>query len=78
MTHRLQREQTVPRPLDEVFGFYASARNLERITPAWLGFTVVTPEPIEMGPGTLIEYRLKLHGIPVRWLTRPRAARAVR
>ena len=69
-THRLEREQLIPRPLDEVFDFYASARNLERITPGWLGFHVVTPEPIRMQPGTLIEYRLRLHRIPVRWLTR--------
>lgn len=68
--HRLEREQLIARPLDEVFEFYASARNLERITPGWLGFHVVTPGPIRMQPGTLIEYRLRLHGVPVRWLTR--------
>ena len=68
--HWLEREQVLPCPLDGVFAFYAAARNLERITPGWLGFEVVTPEPIEMAPGTLIAYRLKLHGIPVRWLTR--------
>lgn len=69
-THRLEREQVIPRPLDEVFDFYAAARNLERITPGWLGFHVATPEPIRMQQGTLIEYKLRLHGIPVRWLTR--------
>ena len=69
-THRLERVQVIAKPLDEVFAFYAAARNLERITPAWLNFQVVTPEPIAMGVGTLIEYRLRLHGVPVRWLTR--------
>ena len=69
-THVLRQEQLVPGPLDEVFPFFAEARNLERITPPWLAFRVVTPEPIEMRPGTLIEYRLRLHGVPVRWLTR--------
>jgi hypothetical protein len=68
--HRLEREQLVPQPLDEVFPFFAQARNLERITPPWLGFEVITPEPIAMRPGTLIEYRLRLHGLPIRWLTR--------
>ena len=68
--HVLEREELVPRPLAEVFPFFAGARNLERITPPWLGFAVLTPEPIEMRPGTLIEYRLRLHGVPVRWLTR--------
>jgi ligand-binding SRPBCC domain-containing protein len=68
--HVLEREQLVARPLDDVFAFFAEARNLERITPPWLGFEVLTPEPIEMRPGTLIEYRLRLHAVPIRWLTR--------
>ena len=53
-----------------MFPFFADALNLERITPPWLGFRVVTPGPIAMGPGTLIEYRLRLHRLPVHWLTR--------
>lgn len=68
--HVLTREQTLSGPPDSVFPFFASAGNLEAITPAWLGFRVLTPEPIAMAPGTLIAYRLKLHGIPLRWLTR--------
>jgi ligand-binding SRPBCC domain-containing protein len=68
--HRLEREQLVPAALGEVFAFFAEARNLERITPPWLGFEVLTPEPVDMAPGTLIEYRLRLHGLPLRWLTR--------
>lgn len=70
MVHVLEREQRIPRPLGEVFGFFARAGNLERITPPWLRFSLLTPEPIEMRLGTLIEYRLRLHGIPVRWVTR--------
>ena len=66
----LQRSQRVPLPIGEAFAFYGDARNLERITPPWLGFEVTTPEPIEMGEGTLIEYRLRLHRVPVRWRTR--------
>jgi ligand-binding SRPBCC domain-containing protein len=68
--HVLEREQPVPRPLDEVFPFFARARNLERITPPWLRFEVLTPEPVELRPGAQIEYRLRLHGVPIRWLTR--------
>jgi ligand-binding SRPBCC domain-containing protein len=67
--YTLEREQRLAPPPDAVFPFFGEARNLEAITPPWLGFDVVTPEPIEMGAGTLIEYRLKLHGVPVRWLT---------
>ena len=69
-THDLYREQLVPRPLDEVCGFFAQAGNLERITPPWLGFGLLTPEPVEMDTGTLIEYRLRLHRIPLRWISR--------
>jgi hypothetical protein len=68
--HVLERQQRVERPLAEVFAFYGDAANLERITPPWLGFEVTTPEPIEMGVGTLIDYRLQLPGIPIRWRTR--------
>jgi ligand-binding SRPBCC domain-containing protein len=67
--HVLAREQLLPRPPDEVFPFFADAHNLEAITPPWLGFRVVTRMPIEMAPGTLIEYRLTLHRIPIRWRT---------
>src|ERR1700761_5409101 len=66
----LERQQRIERPLAEVFAFYADARNLGLITPPWLGFEVTTPGPVEMRIGALIDYRLKLHGVPVRWRTR--------
>ena len=65
----LEREQRLPGSPEEVFEFFADARNLEKITPPLLRFRVVTPEPIAMGRGTLIRYRLRVHGIPVGWLT---------
>jgi ligand-binding SRPBCC domain-containing protein len=68
--HRLQREQYVDRPLADVFDFFAEPHNLERITPPWLSFTVLTPDPIEMGVGALIDYRLRVHGVPLRWTSR--------
>ena len=67
--HVLERSQRLPRPPEDVFPFFGDALNLERITPAWLGFRVVDPESIEMHPGTLIDYRLRLHGLPLRWRT---------
>jgi ligand-binding SRPBCC domain-containing protein len=68
--HLLLREQVLHGAPRDVFEFYADAANLERITPAWLAFRIVTSPPIEMAPGTLIEYRLELHRVPIRWLTR--------
>jgi ligand-binding SRPBCC domain-containing protein len=60
-------EQWLARPRQEVFPFFADARNLERLTPSWLSFTVLTPDPIPMAVGTTIDYRLSWRGIPLRW-----------
>jgi len=68
-THVLHREQRLRGTPEEVFGFFADAKNLEAITPPLLRFTVLTPGPIEMRVGTLIQYRLRVHGLPVSWLT---------
>jgi ligand-binding SRPBCC domain-containing protein len=65
----LEREQRLPGSPADVFEFFADARNLEAITPPLLRFRVVTPDPIATGRGTLIRYRLRLHGVPVGWLT---------
>ena len=62
-------ELWLPRRRDEVFPFFSEARNLELLTPPWLKFEVLTPAPIVMRPGTLIDYRIKIHGIPIRWRT---------
>ncbi|MYA33644.1 MAG: SRPBCC family protein [Gemmatimonadales bacterium] len=59
--------QWVPSPLERTFAFFSDAHNLERITPPFVKFRIVTPLPIEMRVGTRIDYRLRLHGIPIRW-----------
>jgi ligand-binding SRPBCC domain-containing protein len=66
----LVRAQRVGLPPGEVFAFFAEARNIEAITPPWLRLRVLTRSPLEMGPGVVIEYRLTLHGIPIRWRSR--------
>ncbi len=66
----LERRQRIELPVQRAFEFYAEARNLAVITPPWMGFEVITLGPIEMRPGALIDYRLKLHGVPLRWRTR--------
>jgi ligand-binding SRPBCC domain-containing protein len=68
--HRLEREQVVISPLAEAFDFFSRASNLERITPPWLNFGMLTPEPPALGAGSLIEYRLRVHGIPLHWISR--------
>jgi len=68
-THRLTRIQRLERPREEVFAFFEDAGNLARITPKFLGFEIITPTPIEMHAGTLIDYRIRLFGIPMKWRT---------
>ena len=68
--HTLERRQRIDLPAERVFEFFSKAHNLQALTPAWMSFNVITPEPIEMRPGALIDYRLKVHGLPLRWRTR--------
>jgi ligand-binding SRPBCC domain-containing protein len=66
-TFTLTTEQWLRRPLAEVFPFFADAGNLDLITPPWLRFEILTPRPIEMKVGVLIDYRLRLRGLSSRW-----------
>jgi len=68
--YRLRAELFVPRDRRQVFEFFADARQLETITPPWLHFEVLTPAPIELRAGVLIDYRLRLRGVPFRWQSR--------
>ena len=68
-THNFRAELWLPRPVAEIFGFFADAYNLQALTPDWVNFEILTPKPIQLRAGALIDYRLRIHGLPVRWQT---------
>jgi ligand-binding SRPBCC domain-containing protein len=67
---RLSRDIIVPAPLADTFAFFADAANLQRLTPPWLHFSILTPMPAEMREGLEIEYRISLYGVPLPWRSR--------
>jgi ligand-binding SRPBCC domain-containing protein len=68
-TYVLEHHQEIKRPRSETFAFFADAFNLELITPGFLRFRILTPRPVSMRAGTLLEYQLSLFGLPFRWKT---------
>jgi ligand-binding SRPBCC domain-containing protein len=63
----LSASQVVPADIEEVFQFFSDAENLDVLTPPWVHFQLVSPRPVEMQTGTLIDYELRLRKIPIRW-----------
>jgi ligand-binding SRPBCC domain-containing protein len=66
---KFHSELTLTRPVEEVFGFFSDPANLQVLTPDWLNFRIITPQPIKLQAGALIDYRLRIHGFPVQWQT---------
>lgn len=67
---RLEAELFLPQSRERLFEFFSDAFQLESLTPPLLKFSVVTPPPIHIAAGTLIDYRLRVHGVPLRWQSR--------
>ena len=67
--YTLSSTQFIEKSIDEVFTFFSKPENLSVITPSKLGFKILTPTPIEMGPGRIIDYQIYLLGIPIHWRT---------
>jgi ligand-binding SRPBCC domain-containing protein len=69
-THRLEATQFLAERRDRVFDFFSDAFQLEHLTPSWLQFSVQSPRPIHIREGMQIDYRLRVHGVPMRWQSR--------
>ena len=69
-THEFSSKIWLARPIEEVFAFFSDAGNLDAITPSWLRFRMVTRQPIKMRAGTVLEYRLRVRGFPIKWRSR--------
>lgn len=67
--HLLERKQHIGLPLEEVFDFFGRPENLSRITPLSLGFKILTPSPVKMQAGAVIDYTIRAAAIPLRWTT---------
>lgn len=68
--HEFTSELWLPRAPEELFAFFSDAANLDQITPSWLHFRILTATPLQIQQGSLIDYRLRLRGLPLRWRTR--------
>ncbi len=67
--HILTKTTVINKPLSEVFEFFSNAENLNKITPPDMQFKILTPLPIIIKKGTLIDYKIKVNGIPFNWQT---------
>src|SRR5262245_57884373 len=63
----LDAEMWVPQPIDTVFTFFCDTTNLDRMTPTWVHCQTLTARPIEMRAGIILDHRLRIHGVPIRW-----------
>lgn len=69
MGFRINEALLLPYPREQIFRFFSDARNLGRLTPPWLRFSIRNDLPIEMGEGTVIRYSIRIRGVPVGWVS---------
>ena len=68
--YSIEFEQFINLPIQDVFLFFSQPKNLSLITPPRLKFNILTPEPIHMNEGQLIDYSLTImYFIQLRWRT---------
>ena len=67
MPFQIHQEQFLSHPIDQVFEFFSRAENLNLLTPPWVRFSILPPTPVDMAVGAIIEYRIRLRGVPVKW-----------
>lgn len=65
--HRIHELIYLPLSVEEVFAFFYDVGNMQRITPCEIDFRVMTPLPMEMKKGAIVDYRLRLFGVPFNW-----------
>ena len=65
--YELADELVVPAPIEDVFAFFDRPENLARITPPWLSFQILTPRPIPMHEGAVLDYAIRVGPMPSRW-----------
>lgn len=66
-TFQHQTHLWLPQPREQIFAFFADPNNLEKITPPWLRFEIMSPNLFPVRRGTRIDYRLRIRGFPIRW-----------
>ncbi len=64
-----ETEAAIPASREQVFAFFSDVANLMSITPSTLHLRILTPGSIEMKDGTIIDYVIRLYGVPLRWRT---------